>query len=152
MQKFRPRVDDCDAVKSSVHAMELCIQRRVAGARSSVLDHFLLVPNPETSEAVSYIRKCVRGLQNKSNQSSLASSAYGELPGQVPSSNYEDAVKRLVAKIVDDPVGPGMRRLHTFFKDNPDGRKYLDDALKKFGYHAVRFKLIFICAILSVLR
>uniref|UniRef100_A0A183V6X9 Sister chromatid cohesion protein n=1 Tax=Toxocara canis TaxID=6265 RepID=A0A183V6X9_TOXCA len=82
MQEFRPRVDDCDAVKNSVHAMELCIQRLVAGARSSVLDHFSLVPNPETSEAVSYIRKCVRGLQNKSNQSSLASSAYGELPGQ----------------------------------------------------------------------
>ncbi|VDM29235.1 unnamed protein product [Toxocara canis] len=58
----------------------------------------------------------------------------------------------MVAKIVDDPVGPGMRRLHTFLKDNPDARKYLDDALKKFDYHAVRFKLIFICAILSVLR
>lgn len=29
------------------------------------------------------MRKCVRGLQNKSNQNSLASSTYGELPGQV---------------------------------------------------------------------
>uniref|UniRef100_A0A914ZKU7 TOG domain-containing protein n=3 Tax=Parascaris univalens TaxID=6257 RepID=A0A914ZKU7_PARUN len=136
MHEFRSRVDDCDAVKNSVHAMELCVQRLVAGARSSVLDHLSLIPNPETSEAVSYMRKCVRGLQNKSNQSSLASSAYGDLPGQVPSANFDETVKRLVAKIVDEPAGPGVRRLHTFLRDNPDARKYLDDALKKHEHHS----------------
>uniref|UniRef100_A0A914RDJ5 Uncharacterized protein n=1 Tax=Parascaris equorum TaxID=6256 RepID=A0A914RDJ5_PAREQ len=40
MHEFRSRVDDCDAVKNSVHAMELCVQRLVAGARSSVCFHF----------------------------------------------------------------------------------------------------------------
>lgn len=31
----------------------------------------------------------------------------------------------------------GVRRLHTFLRDNPDARKYLDDALKKHEHHSV---------------
>lgn len=48
-----------------------------------VIQHIGEIRDPDSSIAVIYMRKCVRSLQNKSNQSSLASSAYGELPGQV---------------------------------------------------------------------
>ncbi|VDK59484.1 unnamed protein product [Anisakis simplex] len=85
MQEFRPRVEDCDAVKTAIHSVELAVQRLVTGAKASVLP-----------------------------------------------TNMEDAVQRLVAKIVYDVTGPGLRNLHTFLKDNPDARKHLDDAIKKF--------------------
>uniref|UniRef100_A0A0R3RZL0 Cytoskeleton-associated protein 5 n=1 Tax=Elaeophora elaphi TaxID=1147741 RepID=A0A0R3RZL0_9BILA len=150
MQEFRPRVDENKNIKSSMHSMELCIQRLVAGTKSSVrldfelfnkrkkemfvfqvIQHIGEIPNPDSSEAVIYMRKCVRGLQNKSNQNSLASSAYGELPGQVLSSNYEESVRNLISKIIENPFGKSLRLLHTFLKMNPDARKTLEEELKK---------------------
>ncbi|VDN91938.1 unnamed protein product [Brugia pahangi] len=131
MQEFRPRIDENKNIKNSLHSMELCIQRLVAGTKSSVIQHIGEIPNPDSSEAVIYMRKCIRGLQNKSNQNSLASSAYGELPGQVVSSNYEDSIRNLISKIVENPFGKGLRFLHTFLKMNPDARKVLEEELKK---------------------
>ncbi|CAG9538175.1 unnamed protein product [Cercopithifilaria johnstoni] len=131
MQEFRPRVDENKNIKNSMHSMELCIQRLVAGTKSSVIHHIGEIANPDSSEAVIYMRKCVRGLQNRSNQNSLASSAYGELPGQVLSSNYEESVRNLISKIIENPFGKGLRLLHTFLKMNPDARKILEEELKK---------------------
>ncbi|KAM3717569.1 Zygote defective protein [Dirofilaria immitis] len=131
MQEFRPRVDENTNIKNSMHSMELCIQRLVAGTKSSVMQHIGEIRNPDSSEAVIYMRKCVRGLQNKSNQNSLASSACGELPGQVLSSSYEESVRNLISKIVENPFGKHLRLLHTFLKMNPDARKILEEELKK---------------------
>uniref|UniRef100_A0A0M3JLW5 Cytoskeleton-associated protein 5 (inferred by orthology to a human protein) n=1 Tax=Anisakis simplex TaxID=6269 RepID=A0A0M3JLW5_ANISI len=36
MQEFRPRVEDCDAVKTAIHSVELAVQRLVTGAKASV--------------------------------------------------------------------------------------------------------------------
>ncbi|EJD75521.1 CBR-ZYG-9 protein [Loa loa] len=132
MQEFRPRVDENKSIKNSMHSMELCIQRLVAGTKSSVIQHIGEISNPDSSEAVIYMKKCVRGLQNKSNQNSLASSAYGELPGQVLSSNYEESVRNLISKIVENPFGKGLRLLHTFLKMNPDAQKILEEELKRY--------------------
>lgn len=42
MQEFRPRVDENKSIKNSMHSMELCIQRLVAGTKSSVCLNFEL--------------------------------------------------------------------------------------------------------------
>ncbi|KAL3984838.1 CLASP N terminal family protein [Acanthocheilonema viteae] len=131
MQEFRPRVDENKNIKNSLHSMELCIQRLVAGTKSLVIQHIGEIPNPDSSDAVIYMRKCVRGLQNRSNQNSLASSTCGELPGQVLSSNYEESIRNLISKIIENPFGKGLRLLHTFLKMNPDARKILEEELKK---------------------
>uniref|UniRef100_A0A915Q0H8 TOG domain-containing protein n=1 Tax=Setaria digitata TaxID=48799 RepID=A0A915Q0H8_9BILA len=109
MQEFRPRIDENKNIKNSMHSMELCIQRLVAGTKTSIIQHIGEIQNPDSSEAIIYMKKCVRGLQNKSNQNSLASSAYGELPGQVSTSNYEESVRNLISKIVENPFGKSFR-------------------------------------------
>lgn len=43
MQEFRPRVDENKNIKNSMHSMELCIQRLVAGTKSSVCLNFKLL-------------------------------------------------------------------------------------------------------------
>lgn len=105
LEEFRPKAEENESIKNAIHSMELCIQRLVAGTKaavifinsflfswyltvdnikySKVVDHVRLIPNPESSEAIIYMQKCVRGLKNKSSQSSLTSSVCGEIPGQV---------------------------------------------------------------------
>ncbi|VDN17190.1 unnamed protein product [Gongylonema pulchrum] len=107
MQEFQPCQEENASIRESIHTMELCIQRLVAGTKSSVIQHIGEIKDPDSSEAVLYMRKCVRSFQTKSNQSSLASSTYGELPGQ------------------------GLRRLQIFLKLNPDARKIFDEEMKK---------------------
>lgn len=134
IHEFKPRSDENDLIKSSLHAMDICIQRLVAGTKGAIIHHVGLIRDPDTSDAVSYIKKCVRGLQSRSNQSSLANSAYGELPGQVPLASYEETVRRMLKQVAENPLGKGVRTLHTFLKMNPDARQVLDCELKKYPH------------------
>ncbi|VDN07875.1 unnamed protein product [Thelazia callipaeda] len=129
MQEFQPRVEESENIKISMHAIQLCIQRLIAN--SSIIQHIGVIPNPESSEAIIYINKCIRKLE--SNPNALAFSAFEELPGEVMSSNYEESIRNFITMIVEHPVGKGLRLLHTFLKVNPDGQKFLETELKKYS-------------------
>ncbi|MFH4974191.1 hypothetical protein AB6A40_000900 [Gnathostoma spinigerum] len=131
MKEFMPKAEQSEPIKNSIQTMEFCIQRLVAGTKCSIADHIYGVDDPDHSEAVAYMRKCVRGYKNSSNQSSLQSSAYGELPEQVPSSNVEEQVNKLVEHIIANPWGKYTRYLSDFLKQNPSGRQFIDPAIGK---------------------
>lgn len=56
MQEFRPRADENKGIKNSLHSMELCIQRLVAGTKCSVSLFFFF-------NILLIKRKCVQSVE-----------------------------------------------------------------------------------------